>query len=121
MLARMSSTILCETELHRPGYEVDDTVEANEARAKSGGIDLRTFTKLSEGASEYASLDLKHDARREDGHRTLMSCYARLGQRAQAMRQHLLCQRLLRETFHAVPEPATSQRQRCVARRICEP
>ena len=45
MLARMSSTILCETELHRPGYEVEDTFEANEARAKSGGIDLRTFPR----------------------------------------------------------------------------
>ncbi len=36
MLARMSSSILCETELHRPGYEVEDTFEANEARARSG-------------------------------------------------------------------------------------
>ncbi len=58
-------------------------------------------------AIEYASLVLKHDAGREDAHRTLMSCYARLGQRVQAMRQYLLCERLLRETFDAVPEPAT--------------
>jgi DNA-binding SARP family transcriptional activator len=58
-------------------------------------------------ALEYASLVLKYDAGREDAHRTLMSCYARLGQRVQAMRQYLLCERLLRETFDAVPEPAT--------------
>jgi DNA-binding SARP family transcriptional activator len=58
-------------------------------------------------AIEYASLVLKQDAGREDAHRTLMSCYARLGQRVQAMRQYLLCERLLRETFDAVPEPAT--------------
>jgi DNA-binding SARP family transcriptional activator len=58
-------------------------------------------------ALEYASLVLKYDAGREDAHRTLMSCYARLGQRVQAMRQYLICERLLRETFDAVPEPAT--------------
>jgi DNA-binding SARP family transcriptional activator len=58
-------------------------------------------------AVEYASLVLKYDAGREDAHRTLMSCYAALGQRVQAMRQYLLCERLLRETFDAVPEPAT--------------
>ena len=36
-----------------------------------------------------------------------LSCYAALGQRVQAMRQYLLCERLLRETFDAVPEPST--------------
>jgi hypothetical protein len=37
----------------------------------------------------------------------MMSCYAALGQRVQAMRQFLLCERLLRETFDAVPEQET--------------
>jgi two-component SAPR family response regulator len=60
-------------------------------------------------AIEYASLVLKYDARREDGHRTLMYCYSVLGQRVQAMRQYLLCERLLRESFAAVPEPATRE------------
>ena len=60
-------------------------------------------------ALEYAWLVLRHDAGREDAHRTLMCCYALLGQRAQALRQYLLCQRLLRETFDAVPEPATRE------------
>jgi DNA-binding SARP family transcriptional activator len=58
-------------------------------------------------ALEYASRVLKYDAEREDAHRTLMYCYARLGQRVQALRQYQLCERLLRETFDAVPEPAT--------------
>ena len=58
-------------------------------------------------ALESASLVLKYDPGREDVHRTLMLCYAALGQRVQAMRQYLLCERLLRETFDAVPEPAT--------------
>jgi DNA-binding SARP family transcriptional activator len=58
-------------------------------------------------ALDYASLVLKYDAGREDAHRTLMYCYARLGQRFQALRQYRLCERLLRQTFDAVPEPAT--------------
>jgi Flp pilus assembly protein TadB len=32
---------------------------------------------------------------------------ASLGQRVQALRQYQLCERLLRQTFDAVPEPAT--------------
>jgi DNA-binding SARP family transcriptional activator len=60
-------------------------------------------------AIEYASLVLKHDGGREDAHRTLMCCYALLGQRAQAMRQYLLCERILREVFDAVPETATRE------------
>jgi DNA-binding SARP family transcriptional activator len=58
-------------------------------------------------ALESASVVLQFDPGREDAHRVLMSCYAALGQRVQAMRQFLLCERLLRETFDAVPEPAT--------------
>jgi len=58
-------------------------------------------------ALEYASRVLKYDAEREDAHRTLMYCYARLGQRVQALRQYQLCERLLRQSFDAVPEPAT--------------
>ena|SRR5438045_3765893 len=54
-------------------------------------------------AVDYASLVLTNDAGREEAHRTLMACYVNLGQRVQAMRQYLLCERLLRETFDAVP------------------
>ena len=52
---------------------------------------------------------MAYDAAREDAHRTLMCCYAFLGERVQAMRQYLLCERLLQETFDAVPEPATRE------------
>jgi DNA-binding SARP family transcriptional activator len=58
-------------------------------------------------AVECASLVLRHDACREDAHRLLMRCYAQLGQRVPALRQYLLCERLLREGLDAVPEPAT--------------
>jgi DNA-binding SARP family transcriptional activator len=58
-------------------------------------------------ALDYASAVLKDDPGREDVHRTMMSCYAALGQRVQAMRQFLLCERLLRERFDAVPEQET--------------
>jgi DNA-binding SARP family transcriptional activator len=58
-------------------------------------------------ALDYAAAVLKDDSGREDVHRTMMLCYAALGQRVQAMRQYLLCERFLRETFAAVPEPAT--------------
>ena len=58
-------------------------------------------------AIEYASLVLTFDAGREDAHRVLMACYAQLGQRVQGMRQYQLCERILRDAFDAVPEPAT--------------
>ena len=58
-------------------------------------------------AIEYASLVLQYDAGREDAHRILMACYAQLGQRVQAMRQYQLCERILREAFDAIPDPAT--------------
>jgi len=58
-------------------------------------------------AIEYASQVLQYDAGREDAHHILMACYAQLGQRVQAMRQYQLCERILREAFDAIPEPAT--------------
>jgi DNA-binding SARP family transcriptional activator len=58
-------------------------------------------------AMDHASVVLRCDAGREDAHRTLMACYAQLGQRVQAMRQYQLCERILREAFEAVPEPQT--------------
>ena len=47
------------------------------------------------------------DPCREDAHRAVMRCYARLGQRAQAMKQYLLCRDILRREFQAEPEQAT--------------
>jgi hypothetical protein len=68
---------------------------------------------------------LRYDAGREDAHRILMWCYAALDQRVQAMRQYMLCERLLQDEFDAVREPATRalydrlrlDLTRCTARR----
>ena len=51
---------------------------------------------------------LTHDPCREDGHRTAMRCHVRLGERAQALRQYMLCEAVLRTEFNAKPEPATT-------------
>ncbi|MFI5895017.1 BTAD domain-containing putative transcriptional regulator [Actinoplanes sp. NPDC051513] len=58
-------------------------------------------------ALQYAHRLLQADPCREDAHRAVMRCYARLGQRAQAMKQYLLCREILLREFQAEPEPAT--------------
>ncbi len=50
---------------------------------------------------------LAHEPCREDAHRLVMHCYARRGERAQALRQYRLAEELLHTEFDAVPEPAT--------------
>ncbi|NTU64270.1 MAG: alpha/beta hydrolase, partial [Chloroflexi bacterium] len=57
----------------------------------------------------YASRLLTVDPCREDAHRLAMRCYARRGERAQALRQYQVCETVLRSEFDAVPEPATRQ------------
>jgi DNA-binding SARP family transcriptional activator len=52
---------------------------------------------------------LTYDPCREDAHRLLMRCYARLGQRTQALRQYRLCEKILRAEFDARPEAATTE------------
>ena len=47
------------------------------------------------------------DPCREDAHRLAMRCYVRLGERAQALRQYRLCERILRTEFDMAPEAAT--------------
>jgi DNA-binding SARP family transcriptional activator len=55
----------------------------------------------------FAAALLRADPCREDGHRTVMRCHVRLGQRAQAWRQYHLCQAILHDEFGAPPEPLT--------------
>lgn len=62
---------------------------------------------------QYA-LSLEHALRlvaqepcREDAHRAAMRCYTRLGERALALRQYRLCERMLRAEFDAPPERTT--------------
>ena len=63
--------------------------------------------------SDYATaLDhslrvLASDPTREDAYRLAMKCYVRRGERAQALRQYRMCERILRAEFDAKPEPAT--------------
>jgi DNA-binding SARP family transcriptional activator len=60
-------------------------------------------------ASQYAQRLLLYDPCREDAHRVVMRCCARLGQRAQAMKQYRLCRDILRREFQAEPEAATEE------------
>lgn len=55
----------------------------------------------------HALLLISQDPCREDAHRLVMRCYARQGERAQAMRQYRLCEHILRSEFDVAPEPAT--------------
>jgi len=68
-------------------------------------FDLREY----EHCLEYASRLLTVDPCREDAHRLVMRCYARRGERAQALRQYQVCETVLRSEFDAAPEPATQQ------------
>lgn len=56
---------------------------------------------------DYASRLLTVDPCREDAHRLAMRCYARRGERAQALRQFQVCATVLRSEFDVAPEPAT--------------
>lgn len=55
----------------------------------------------------YALRLLAADPCREDAHRTVMRCYVRQGQRAQALHQYRVCTAILRSEFNAAPEPST--------------
>jgi DNA-binding SARP family transcriptional activator len=55
----------------------------------------------------YALRLLAIEPCREDAHRVVMRCYVRRGERAQALRQYRLCERILRTEFDAAPEPST--------------
>jgi DNA-binding SARP family transcriptional activator len=55
----------------------------------------------------YAHRLLVSDPCREDGHRLVMRCYWRRGERAQALRQYQLCVEILRAEFEIEPEQAT--------------
>lgn len=58
-------------------------------------------------ALRYALRLLTHDPCREDGHRLVMRCHVRLGERAQALRQYRTCRQMLAAEFGARPEELT--------------
>jgi DNA-binding SARP family transcriptional activator len=89
-------------------------VEAERLRA----MYLRILARMADYAYEankyasalhYACLLLHHDPCREDAHRIVMRCYARRGERVQALRQYRLCERILKGEFDAPPELTTSR------------
>jgi DNA-binding SARP family transcriptional activator len=111
------------------GY-YDQAVALYQGDLCGGGGDLRTLiererlralylTMLARLADHYFELGtyavalghaerlLQCDPCREDAHRAVMRCFARLGQRAQAMKQYKLCREVLQREFEAAPEPAT--------------
>lgn len=75
------------------------------ARVAQHFYDTRDYS----AALQYARIILHHDPCREDAHRTVMRCHARRGERAQALRQYRLCERVLRIEFDAPLEAATSE------------
>jgi DNA-binding SARP family transcriptional activator len=56
---------------------------------------------------DYAMQLLLMDPCREDAHRMAMQCHVLRGERAQALRQYRVCERILRLEFDAPPEEAT--------------
>jgi DNA-binding SARP family transcriptional activator len=57
---------------------------------------------------ERALQVLASDPCREGAHRLAIRCYMQQGERAQALRQYLLCRDVLRQEFDTSPEPATT-------------
>jgi LuxR family transcriptional regulator, maltose regulon positive regulatory protein len=57
---------------------------------------------------------LEKDRCHEDGHRTLMRCYARLGQRGRALRQYHLCEGILGREYGTAPSPETQALRRSI-------
>jgi DNA-binding SARP family transcriptional activator len=51
---------------------------------------------------------LEHDPYREDAHRLVMRCHVMRGERAQALRQYRICERMLQAEFEAEPEADTT-------------
>jgi LuxR family maltose regulon positive regulatory protein len=57
---------------------------------------------------------LEEDRCHEEGHRLLMRCYAKLGQRGRALRQYRLCERILGQEYGTAPSPETRSLRRSI-------
>jgi DNA-binding SARP family transcriptional activator len=75
------------------------------ARLADHHFDLAEYDQCLEHVSRLLAVD----PCREDAHRLAMRCYARRGERAQALRQYQVCETVLHSEFDVVPEPATQQ------------
>jgi DNA-binding SARP family transcriptional activator len=94
------------------GSDIEHVVEREHLRARYLTLLARTadhFFKQSDYLSclRFTSTLLANDPFREDAHRMAMRCYARSGERSQALRQYRLCEQVLRAEFDAAPERAT--------------
>jgi DNA-binding SARP family transcriptional activator len=95
------------------GADVHALIERERLRALHQNV-LARLADYHFGAGRYEeSLEralalLAGEPCREDAHRLAMRCYARLGQRVQAMRQYRLCTMILRAEFDTEPEPSTT-------------
>jgi DNA-binding SARP family transcriptional activator len=95
------------------GVDVDALVERERLRSRYLTLLARLADHHFERQDFAACLNralqlLAIDPCREDAHRLAMRCYARRGQRGQALRQYRLCERVLSAEFDATPEPATA-------------
>jgi DNA-binding SARP family transcriptional activator len=103
--------------LYRGDLQVGDDVYAAVERERLRARYLTLLAHLADhhfAHGEYG-LCLEHALRlvgqepcREDAHRAAMRCYVRLGERAQALRQYRLCERVLKAEFDMGPEAATT-------------
>jgi DNA-binding SARP family transcriptional activator len=105
------------------GDLVGDSISAVVERERLRSAFLNALARLADyafstadygRALEHAFRILHHDACREDAHRLAMRCFVRRGERAQALRQFDLCQRLLGTEMGASPEPETIELYRLV-------
>jgi DNA-binding SARP family transcriptional activator len=105
-------------DLYRGDLHAADDVNAVIERERLRSRYLNLLARLAElyhttgdfsRSIEVALALLRADPCREDGHRLLMRAYTRRGERAQALRQYQLCERILRNEFDAAPEPATME------------
>ncbi len=106
----------CAVQLYRGDLcadaDVGDLIERERLRARYLSIlarlaDHRAGTGDYKAALAHALRLLANDPCREDAHRLVMTCHVRLGERAQALRQFYLCEKILRAEFGADPEQAT--------------
>jgi DNA-binding SARP family transcriptional activator len=100
----------------RVGADVHADVQAIVERERLRALHLTLLARLSEHAFEerdyttcleFAQRLLMHDPCREDAHRTVMRCFVRRGERAQALRQYRTCEAVLHAEFDTPPEPPT--------------
>ena len=104
--------------LHRGDYLVEDLYEdwtmVERERLASAYVDMldRLAANYQEAGRLGVSLGacyraLGQDRCHEEGHRLLMACYARMGQKGRAIRQYRLCERVLARQYGAYPSPET--------------